>query len=103
MEESDEIFLQVSLNNKYGVIDLKGKSIVPPQFTKVLMEYDLPETMIKVMNGKLFGFYTLKGEEIVPCKMKAMDYNDDGDYPYIFFDNEGKTYRMNNDLKLFGQ
>jgi hypothetical protein len=68
--EGDKVdqYFSVRKNGKEGVIDSKGKLIVPIEYDKCRLSYDFIRVVSIVDGKKRFGFCNLKGEIVHPVK-----------------------------------
>ncbi|WP_028978579.1 WG repeat-containing protein [Sporocytophaga myxococcoides] len=67
-EEAGELyrgFFKVKQNGKWGIIDTKGKSIVPTKFDSVEFDYCSVRLIFKVTQNGLTGVYDQSGKEIL--------------------------------------
>jgi hypothetical protein len=58
-------YLPVKQNGKWGIIDTKGKSIVPPKFDEVEFDYCSVKLIFKVTQNGLTGVYDQNGKELL--------------------------------------
>ncbi|MCO5232757.1 MAG: WG repeat-containing protein [Chitinophagales bacterium] len=82
--------VQITLNNKVGLINNTGKEIFPPQFDKIgnFNEYGIAPTEL---NGNI-GYIDKDGHEISPPKYNlVLDFNADELAEAIFIESNGKN------------
>lgn len=75
IKEFDDKYFLARLNNKWGVIDSSGNTIIKPNFEE--LEISIKNELIKVkLNGK-WGFINYKGEFIIKPQFDSInDFND---------------------------
>ena len=70
--------LQVKSNNKYGLINLEGKEIIPCKYDELTI-FDWEEKLLQVKLDSKYGLINLEGKEIIPCKydeeLRIFDWN----------------------------
>lgn len=67
ISDRQDNLLQVKLNNKYGIIDLEGKEIIPCKYDDLTI-FDWNEKLLQVKLDNKYGLINLEGKEIIPCK-----------------------------------
>lgn len=94
---------RVSLDDKFGIINKKGKEITPIQYDLICNFY---EDMALVVKGSLYGFINTAGKEVIPPKYNKYAADNIFDICfkngyaklqllktlYIYIDKEGNEY-----------
>jgi DNA-binding transcriptional regulator/RsmH inhibitor MraZ len=81
----------VIINNQYGTIDKKGKTIIPFEYRNILPEQH-GLTPVKNKNG-LWGFFSYKGIITIPCEYNNFKFVNKG--KYIIVQKNGKWGMIN--------
>ena len=91
-QENAVIFVK---NNKYGIMDVTGKTIIEAQYDK--LEETKAGTFIAVKDGK-YGIININKEEKLPFKYSSITYNEKADI-YITEDEVYNSNILNSNLE----
>lgn len=85
MDYDKQLYL-VKKDNRYGIIDFYGKTILNTDYTQIGIDnsnfkeneikskYILADTLIPIKNNQLWGFFDIKGNQITDFKYDAVGY-----------------------------
>jgi hypothetical protein len=63
-------FMTVLINNRYGLVNKKGKRVVPCLYD--IAFYREETKLLYVRDGKFSGYYSLSGKLILPCEFTSL-------------------------------
>lgn len=84
-KHNGKLFLQVSHQNKFGLIDGKGKQIIPPQYHEIIvaLKDDSPITVgIDGTDGRRYGLVDQDGHILIEPRYSWIGLFSDGLAPY---------------------
>lgn len=83
-------FCKVGLNNNWGLVDDKGKEILPPVYSDIQADKD---GIFRISKDGKFGFADQTGKVLIPPKYESVEYAGDG---LFFFMKEPSRWGVKN-------